>query len=87
MTWMSSATSFTLHCSIRLFSQVKHGFDYAKDYFPDLLTNRSVSFLRESKASHPDQPLLMVVSYPGPHGPEDSAPQYKDLFFNVTTHQ
>ena len=35
----------------------------------------------------PERPVLMVLSYPGPHGPEDSAPQYQDLFFNVTTHQ
>lgn len=27
------------------------------------------------------------MSFPAPHGPEDSAPQYAHLFFNVTTHQ
>jgi len=67
--------------------QVRHGFDYSRDYFPDLITNNSLTFLRNSKTSDPDRPLLMVMSYPGPHGPEDSAPQYQDLFFNVTTHQ
>ena len=35
----------------------------------------------------PERPVLMVLSYPGLPGPEDSAPQYQDLFFNVTTHQ
>ena len=38
------------------------------------------------EADH-SRPVLMVLSYPGPHGPEDSAPQYQDLFFNVTTHR
>ena len=67
--------------------KVRHGFDYATDYFPDLITNNSMDFFRQSKHREPNQPILMVMSYPGPHGPEDSAPQYADLFFNVTTHQ
>ena len=67
--------------------QIRHDDDYAKDYFPDLITNSSLEFFRESKAKDPDAPVMMVMSYPGPHGPEDAAPQYKDLFFNVTTHQ
>jgi len=66
--------------------KVAHGNDYAKDYFPDLITNDSLAFFRNSKLDRPDQPVMMVMSYPGPHGPEDSAPQYQDLFFNVTTH-
>jgi extracellular sulfatase Sulf len=68
-------------------NKMQHGFDYATDYFPDVITNRSLRFFRDSKEAAPDQPVLMVLSYPGPHGPEDSAPQYSDLFFNVTTHQ
>jgi extracellular sulfatase Sulf len=27
------------------------------------------------------------MSFPSPHGPEDSAPQYSDMFFNVTRHR
>ena len=67
--------------------QVKHGSNYERDYYPDLITNDSLAFFRQTKQQNPDQPVLMVMSYPGPHGPEDSAPQYSDLFFNVTTHQ
>ncbi|KAH6919773.1 hypothetical protein HPB50_029239 [Hyalomma asiaticum] len=54
----------------------KHGLDYARDYYPDL-----------SKQLFPNRPVMMVVSYPSPHGPEDSAPQYQHLFHNVTTHR
>lgn len=67
-------------------NKVRHGWDYTKDYFPDLITNDSLAFFRQSKQRQPHRPILMVMSYPGPHGPEDSAPQYADLFFNVTTH-
>ena len=67
--------------------KVHHGWDYAQDYFPDVITNESLAFFRHSKEANPNQPILMVMSYPGPHGPEDSAPQYSNLFFNVTTHQ
>ncbi|XP_040583897.1 extracellular sulfatase Sulf-1 [Lepeophtheirus salmonis] len=66
--------------------KIRHGMDYSKDYFPDLITNQSLSFFKKSKRQKSNKPIMMVLSYPGPHGPEDSAPQYKDLFFNVTTH-
>ncbi|XP_077559406.1 extracellular sulfatase Sulf1 isoform X2 [Haemaphysalis longicornis] len=65
----------------------KHGLDYGRDYYPDLVTNDSVAFLRQSKQLFPNRPVMMVVSYPSPHGPEDSAPQYQHLFHNVTTHR
>ena len=29
--------------------RVKHGFDYGTDYFPDVITNASLRFLRETK--------------------------------------
>jgi len=66
--------------------KVRHGWDYTKDYFPDVITRDSLAFFRTSKQRQPDRPVLMVMSYPGPHGPEDAAPQYSELFFNVTTH-
>jgi len=63
-----------------------HGDTYERDYLPDIITNRSLAFMTQSSLEEPETPFLAVLSYPGPHGPEDSAPQYKDLFFNVTTH-
>ncbi|EDW44888.1 extracellular sulfatase SULF-1 homolog [Drosophila sechellia] len=73
--------------SINLNGQkIKHGFDYAKDYYPDLIANDSIAFLRSSKQQNQRKPVLLTMSFPAPHGPEDSAPQYSHLFFNVTTH-
>nr|XP_040221294.2 extracellular sulfatase SULF-1 homolog [Anopheles coluzzii] len=66
--------------------KIKHGFDYAKDYYPDLIANDSIAFLRQSKHQNHRKPVLLAMSFPAPHGPEDSAPQYSHLFFNVTTH-
>ncbi|XP_062554295.1 extracellular sulfatase SULF-1 homolog [Armigeres subalbatus] len=66
--------------------KIKHGFDYAKDYYPDLIANDSIAFLRQSKHQNHRKPVLLTMSFPAPHGPEDSAPQYSHLFFNVTTH-
>ncbi|CAG0914348.1 unnamed protein product [Notodromas monacha] len=66
--------------------KVSHGFSYEADYFPDKILNDSVRFLRHSKQAYPGKPVFMVMSFPGPHGPEDSAPQYQHMFFNVTTH-
>nr|CAI5824942.1 unnamed protein product [Callosobruchus analis] len=66
--------------------KIKHGFDYQKDYYPDLIANDSIAFLRHSKKQYQHKPVMLTMSFPAPHGPEDSAPQYSQLFFNVTTH-
>ncbi|KAF0761980.1 putative extracellular sulfatase Sulf-1, partial [Aphis craccivora] len=66
--------------------KIKHGDDYHKDYYPNLVTNDSINFLRHTKQHHPHRPFMLVMSFPSPHGPEDSAPEYSDMFFNVTSH-
>lgn len=68
-------------------NKIKHGDDYYKDYYPDLIANDSVSFLRRSKRHFVNKPVMMVLSFPSPHGPEDAAPHFQHLFLNVTTHR
>ncbi|XP_033640197.1 extracellular sulfatase Sulf-1-like isoform X2 [Asterias rubens] len=58
----------------------QHGFNYYRDYLPDLIANDSLTFFKMSKRTYPDNPVAMVMSFPSPHGPEDGAPQYLDMF-------
>lgn len=58
----------------------RHKMSYEHDYFTDLITNRSISFIRRTKATRPDSPFLAVLSHSAPHGPETAAPQYSTAF-------
>ena len=66
-----------------------HGNNYEDDYLPDLITNKTLDLISASARS--SSPFLAVLSYPGPHGPEDAAPQYQvtsaaDCFENHVHH-
>ncbi|XP_066967567.1 extracellular sulfatase Sulf-1 isoform X4 [Macrobrachium rosenbergii] len=64
----------------------KYGDQYPRDYYPHVITNDGVHFLETSKRMDPSPPVMMVLSYPAPHGPEDSAPEHAHRFFNATDH-
>ncbi|XP_050307144.1 extracellular sulfatase SULF-1 homolog isoform X2 [Anthonomus grandis grandis] len=65
---------------------VKHGFDYGKDYYTNVIARDGINFIKNSKTQYPNKPFLAVFAFPAPHGPEDSAPQYSKMYFNISTH-
>ncbi|KAJ6225677.1 hypothetical protein RDWZM_004222 [Blomia tropicalis] len=67
--------------------KVRHGSDYELDYYPDLILNDSLQYMRYSKRFFSNKPYLLVMSFPSPHGPEDSAPQFQHLFQNEKGHR
>lgn len=68
-------------------STIKHGDNYYNDYLTDLIANDSVAFFKHSKRTSPDDPVMMMLGLPAPHGPEDAAPQYQHMFVNNTDHR
>ncbi|KRX56093.1 Extracellular sulfatase Sulf-1 [Trichinella sp. T9] len=67
--------------------KIKHGDNYFEDYFTDLIVNDSINFFKRSRLLFPQKPILLVLSFPAPHGPEDPAPKYNDFFANNTAHR
>uniref|UniRef100_A0A915PHV8 Sulfatase N-terminal domain-containing protein n=1 Tax=Setaria digitata TaxID=48799 RepID=A0A915PHV8_9BILA len=67
--------------------KIRHGSDYGKDYFTDLIANDTIAFIRQLHGEDPFKPYLIVISFPAPHGPEDPAPQYSTWFQDVETHR
>ena len=64
---------------------VLHGSDYHKDYFTDVIANRSYEFLANTSRDHPDDPWFMYLATPASHGPDTCAPQYcGETFDNAT---
>ncbi|KAK6167470.1 hypothetical protein SNE40_021491 [Patella caerulea] len=66
---------------------VRHGDNYYKDYLTDVIANDTVTFLKQSRRYNQSSPVLMVISVPAPHGPEDAAPQYQHMFENNRDHR
>lgn len=61
--------------------KVHHGFDYKEDYLTDVIAREAETFLHHYNKS---TPFLMFLSFPAPHSPFTSAPQYQSHFANVT---
>eukprot|EP00117_Sycon_ciliatum_P043667 scpid62763/ scgid31589/ N-acetylglucosamine-6-sulfatase; Glucosamine-6-sulfatase len=58
----------------------EHGQDYGADYFTDMIKNKSVQFIKDSRANKPIWPFLLVAATPAPHAPFTPAPQYEHVF-------
>ena len=65
--------------------KVKHGSNYATDYFTDVVANRSYSFLANTTRDYPNQPWFMYLATPASHGPDTCAPQYCNETFGGAT--
>jgi arylsulfatase A-like enzyme len=61
--------------------ETKHGDSFYEDYFPDLVTNRTLAMIEEFTAKEGESrtPFLAVNSWPTPHGPFTPAPWAEDF--------
>ena len=59
---------------------VRHGHDYAEDYFTDLIANASADFIRKAVGDNPNTPFFLVAATPAPHAPYTPAPQYAETY-------
>lgn len=66
--------------------RIRYGYDLERDYYPDAIARDGLDFLERVTSDSSKQPFLLVLSFPSPHGPEDSAPKYSNLYFNATPH-
>jgi N-acetylglucosamine-6-sulfatase len=55
----------------------RHGSDYATDYLPNVILNRTLEFLGAHLGA---APVFAVLSTPSCHGPQTAAPQYQGAF-------
>jgi N-acetylglucosamine-6-sulfatase len=58
----------------------QHGSNYAADYLPDLVLNKTLDFIDSVLSSPSPPPFFAYLSPPSCHGPQDAAPQYQGLF-------
>ncbi|XP_065198698.1 N-acetylglucosamine-6-sulfatase-like [Sycon ciliatum] len=62
----------------------KHGTDYEKDYFTDVIKRNAVSFIKNATTEDASKPFFMYIATPAPHRPATPAPQYANMFSNET---
>ena len=56
----------------------KHGDDYEKDYFTDVIKREAVKFIKDS--TQENKPFFVYIGTPAPHRPATPAPQYNHTF-------
>lgn len=63
----------------------KHGDDYEKDYFTDVIKREAVQFIKNMTQVNNDvdtAPFFMYIATPAPHRPATPAPQYEHAYDN-----
>jgi N-acetylglucosamine-6-sulfatase len=60
----------------------KHGNDYEKDYFTDVIKREAIAFMENVIETHKDAPFFVYLATPAPHRPATPAPQYEHAFDN-----
>lgn len=56
----------------------KHADNYATDYLPDVVLNKTLAFINQQVSA--STPFFALMSPPSCHGPQEAAPQYQGSF-------